>query len=201
MVSRLRAAPGYLRLMPYCIRLTSSPRCMLSIDSGFVWSEPKPEYRSAACWHTGIFRMSVHQWIFWPYRLHIQLSSYYRPISACLQLWVHRRERSDTVFNTISQGAPAGLEFYQEITFFFLILSMMHFCMDMASAVTTFPDMSILSRSNGSAIIPLLFSRQAPVANMMPVVKEYADTISGLRPFSWTVPRPDLLFGKIHQSV
>ena len=69
---------------------------------------------------------------------------------------------------------------------------MMHFCMDMASAVTIFPDMLILSISRGTALISLLFSRQASVANVMPVLYEYADTISGLRPLSSTVPRSAL---------
>ena len=62
----------------------------------------------------------------------------------------------------------------------------------MASAVTTFPVILSLSISCGTAFISLLFSWQATVVSVMPVLKEYADTISGLRPFSWTVPRSAL---------
>ena len=52
--------------------------------------------------------------------------------------------------------------------------------------------MSILSMRRGMALISLLFSRQASVASVMPVLYEYADTMSGLRPLSSTVPRSAL---------
>ena len=46
---------------------------------------------------------------------------------------------------------------------------MMSLCIDMASAVTSLPAMYILSSSNGTAFISLLFSLHASVANVMPV--------------------------------
>lgn len=63
---------------------------------------------------------------------------------------------------------------------------------DMASALTIFPDMSILSITLGMALISLLFSRQASVVSVMLVLYEYADTTLGLRSLSSTVPRSNL---------
>jgi hypothetical protein len=54
--------------------------------------------------------------------------SEFRPFGIC----INRCESLKSVFHTVAQGRLVGLEFYQKITSFFLILSMMSFCMDMA---------------------------------------------------------------------
>jgi|SRR5699024_2743752 len=59
----------------------------------------------------------------------------------------------------------------------------------MASAVTTHPKTSSLSNNRGTDLISLLFSLQTSVAKVKPERSEYADTISGLRPFWYKVPR------------
>lgn len=76
----------------------------------------------------------------------------------------------DPVFHAITQRWLICFQFYQKITPFSLILSMIFFCIDMASAVTIFPDILILSISRGIAFISLLFSLQASVANVIPVL-------------------------------
>lgn len=43
-----------------------------------------------------------------------------------------------------------------------------------------------------TALISLLFSSHASVASVMPAEVEYAETMSGLHPFSRTVPRSAL---------
>lgn len=63
-----------------------------------------------------------------------------------------------------------------------LILSIITFWNDMASAVTTHPDTSSLSNSRGTDLISLLFTSVAKVKSER---SEYADAISGLRPLSY----------------
>ncbi len=88
----------------------------------------------------------------------------FRPLS----VGIYRSAFFEPVFHAITQWRLVCLQFYQEIPPVSLILAMISFCMDMASAVTIFPDILILSISRGTAFISLLFSLQTSVANVMP---------------------------------
>ncbi len=62
----------------------------------------------------------------------------------------------------------------------------------MASAVTIHSDTSSLSNNRGRDLISLLFSLQMLAVKVRPERSEYAETILGLRPLSYSVLRMTL---------
>ena len=67
--------------------------------------------------------------------------------------------------------------------------------------MTTHPDTSSLSNSRGTDLISLLFSLQTSVAKVKLERSEYAETILGLRPLSYKVPRmalPSIQISSLH---
>lgn len=81
---------------------------------------------------------------------------------------IHRFGNLDLVFNSIPQSPLVGFQLDEKVTALFPDFVYDGFWKNMASAVTMFPDTSILSSSLGTAVISLLFSRHISVARVIP---------------------------------
>lgn len=95
----------------------------------------------------------------------------------------------DFILYTVTQRPLVWFQFYEEVSVFLPDFVNDIFLHGHGICCDDFPDISIFSISSGTTFISLLFSSQTSVASVMSVLNEWADTISGVRPFFKTVPR------------